>query len=277
MKPAVWSSQLDGAALAVLESLGYRAVGVAMGMSVYVRSPYTSYSTASSRSGPSFNQRFYPCPHGKNSLTHTGGLNYRQTWLQDPRRLALHHVRDKLTGDAARMGAHGVIGVSIEHSVLQHGEQPTRQLRMTGTAIRAADVDRAGVRVFSTTLGISGLAQLLLTGRVPTGLTFGTALVEVMPGCVIRSTKRSHDLVALDQFGDASEMARKSAVDDLRGEGARLGSEEVVAVDLDLEDVARPTPSGWTSVTAYATGTAVRRFDGGGGARARSVFGLEPR
>lgn len=277
MKPGVWSSQLDGAALAVLESLGYRAVGVAMGMSVYVRSPYTGYSTTASRSGSSPNERFYPCPHGKYSLTHTAGLNYRQTWLQDPRRLALQHVRDKLTSDAASMGAHGVIGVSIQHSILLQSEQPIRQLRMTGTAIRAADVDRAGARVFSTTLGVSGLAQLLLTGRVPTAVTFGTALVEVMPGCVIRTTKRSRDLVSLEQLADASEMARKAAVDDLRGEAARLGDAEVVAVDLDLEDVGQLTPSGWTSVSAYATGTVVRRFEGRSGVTARNVFGLEPR
>jgi uncharacterized protein YbjQ (UPF0145 family) len=210
-------------------------------------------------------------------------LNYRQTWLQDPRRLALRAVRDKLTTDAAGLGAHGVIGVSIEHATLRHSEPPVRQLRMTGTAIRAADVKIGNVgnvgevaagNLFATTRGASGFAQLLLGGRVPTGLTFGTALIEVMPGCVIRTTKRSRDAVLLEQLADASEMARKLAIDDLRTEGAKLGGDEVVAVDLDLEDAASLTPGGWTSVSAYATGTAVRRFDNATDVRAQQVFSL---
>jgi uncharacterized protein YbjQ (UPF0145 family) len=277
MTPPVWSTQLDGAALAVLESIGYRAVGVAMGMSAYIRTAYASYPSGVSHPGSSPNQQFYPCPHGKYSLTHTPGLNYRQTWLQDPRRLALRTVRDKLDADVARLGAHGVLGVSIEHSVLRHSEPPVRQLRMTGTAIRAAGVDAARGRVFSTTLSASGFAQLLLSGRAPTGLAFGTALVQVMPGCVIRTTKRSRDLVMLDQLADASEMARKLAIDDLRDETERLGGDEAVAVELDLEDAAALTPGGWTSISAYATGTAVRRFDGVSGigdVKARQVFAL---
>lgn len=274
MTARVWSSQLDGAALAVLESFGYRAVGVAMGMSAYLRTVYSSSPGQVSRPGSSPNQTFYPCPHGKYSLSHTPGLNYRQTWLQDPRRMALGNVRDKLHSDVARLGAHGVIGVSIEHEVLRHSEPPVRQLRMTGTAIRADRVGNSAGRVFSTTLGASGFAQLLLGGRAPTGLAFGTALVEVMPGCVIRTTKRSRDVVMLEQLADASGMARKLAVDDLRGEAAKLDGDEVVAVDLDLDDATALAPGGWTSVSAYATGTAVRRFDGAGNVRARQIFAL---
>jgi uncharacterized protein YbjQ (UPF0145 family) len=276
MTSRVWSTQLDSAALAVLESLGYRAVGVAVGMSAYVQAAYASYQSQVGRPGSSPNQKFYPCPHGKFSLSHTPGLNYRQTWLQDPRRVALRTVRDKLHADAVRLGAHGVIGVVIERAILRHSEPPVRQLRMTGTAIRAAEVEGSVGRVFSTTLGAAGLAQLLLNGQVPTGLTFGTAVVQVMPGCVIR-TRRSRDVVLLDQLADASEMARKLAIDDLRGEAVSLGGDDVVAVDLDLEDAASLTPSGWTSISAYATGTSVRRFDGAPSIRARRVFGLGAR
>jgi hypothetical protein len=41
-----------------------------------------------------------------------------------------------------------------------------------------------------------------------------------------------------------------------------------------LEDAASLTPGGWTSVSAYATGTAVRRFDNATDVRAQQVFSL---
>lgn len=264
-----WAARLDGAELATIESVGFRAVGVPMGMSIYRDTAYAGYpgrgygSPISRPASPS--QRFYPCPHGSNSLGHAPGLNYRQTWSQAPRRLALKHVLDKLVTDARTMGAHGVIGISIQQSKFIAGEPPIQQIRMTGTAVRAdvGEADSHG-RLFTTTLSAAGLVELLLTGRTPLEVTFGNALVAVMPGCVLRHSKRSKGIVEVRQLADASEMSREAAVADLRADAAKAGASEIVGIELDLESALPPrVATGWASVHAFATGTAVRRFDNG--------------
>lgn len=274
----VWTATIGGAALAALESVGFRAVGVAMGMSVYAQQPYTAYPVGSSpisRSMP--NQQFYPCPHGRSGPAHAPGLNYRQRWAQAPRRVALKNVLDKLRSEGSALGAHGVIGISIEHSVFRSGEPPIQQLRMTGTAVRAigAAAPAPGVRPFTTTLDAAALIELLLSGRSPVGLVFGNAVVGVLPGCVLRTTKRRAGIVELDQLGDASQSARAAAMDDLRSDASRLGTSDVTAIELDLGGALNITAGGWTSVHAYATGTAIRRFDTGlAHVGARQVFRL---
>jgi uncharacterized protein YbjQ (UPF0145 family) len=294
-----WSARFDGAELATIEAVGFRAVGVPMGMSIYRDVTYIGYpagrgtpggrTNASAGGRPvgrvtspisrpaSASQRFYPCPHGSNSLTHAPGLNYRQTWTQAPRRLALKHVLDKLVTDARNMGAHAVIGISIQESKFIDGEPPIRQIRMTGTAVRA-DIGETNpcARVFTTTLSAAGLVELLLTGRTPLELTFGNAVVAVMPGCVLRHSKRTKGIVEIDQLADASEMAREAAVADVRVDAAKAGATEIFGIELDLDSALPPrVGAGWASVHAYAVGTAVRRFDNGlDQVGARQIFRL---
>jgi uncharacterized protein YbjQ (UPF0145 family) len=266
---APWSTRLDGAELAAVESVGFRAVGVPIGMSIYRDIAYAAYpgrsygSPISRPSSPS--QRFYPCPHGSTSLSHAPGLNYRQTWAQSPRRLALKHVLDKLVADARTMGAHGVIGISIQHSTFLAGEPPIRQIRMMGTAVRVeSDETSEHGPLFTTSLSAAGVVGLLLTGRTPMEVTFGNAVVSVMPGCVLRHSKRTKGIVEVTQLGDASEMAREAAVADLRADAAKASASEIVGIELDLDSALPPrVGGGWASVHAYATGTAVRSFDNG--------------
>jgi uncharacterized protein YbjQ (UPF0145 family) len=265
-----WAARLNGAELATIEAVGFRAVGVPMGMSIYRDVLYTGYPAGRGAGSPftrpaSPSQRFYPCPHGSNSVTHLPGLNYRQTWNQAPRRQALKHVLDKLVSDARSMGAHGVIGVSVQQSIFTAGEPPVRQVRMTGTAVRAEGAQgSAHGRLFTTTLSAAGLVELLLTGRTPLELTFGNAVVAVMPGCVLRHSKRTKGVVEVTQLADASEMAREAAVGDLRADAAKAGASEVVGIDLDLDSALPPRlGTGWASVHAYAIGTAVRSFENG--------------
>jgi uncharacterized protein YbjQ (UPF0145 family) len=282
-----WAARLDGAELATIEAVGFRAVGVPIGMSIYREMAYIGYlagrgtlgsqtnaATGNRSAGgvssaitrlPSPSRRSYPCPHGSNSLSHAPGMNYRQTWTQAPRRLALKHVLDKLVTDARTMGAHGVIGISIQESKFIDGEPPIRQIRMTGTAVRAeiGDIGANG-RLFTTTLPAAGLVELLLIGRTPLEVTFGNAVVSVIPGCVLRHSKRTKGIVEIDQLADASEMARDAAVADVRADAAKAGATEIVGIELDL-DSALPSRvgAGWPAVHAYAMGTAVRRFDNG--------------
>jgi uncharacterized protein YbjQ (UPF0145 family) len=265
-----WAARLNGAELAAIQAVGFRAVGVAMGMSIYRDTIYASFPAGRGAGSPisrpaSPSQRFYPCPHGSNSISHLPGLNYRQTWNQAPRRQALRHVVDKLVTDALGMGAHGVIGISVQQSIFTAGDPPIRQIRMTGTAVRAEGAEgSANGRLFTTTLSAAGLVELLLTGRTPLELTFGNAVVAVMPGCVLRHSKRTKGIVEVTQLGDASEMARAAAVSDLRADAAKAGATEVVDIELDL-DSALPSRigTGWRSVHAYGIGTAVRNFENG--------------
>jgi uncharacterized protein YbjQ (UPF0145 family) len=276
--PKPWAAQLDGASLAALEATGFRPVGVAMGMSIYSEQYYAGYPATSSPIGrPSKGQRFYPCPHGRFGLTHTPGLNYQQAWGQAPRRMAMQAVLQKVRFDAHAMGAHGVIGLVINHATFRAGEPPIRQLRMTGTAVRAEGVMETtdASSVFTTTGGAGAFTELLLTGRAPTSVAFGNAVVAVMPGCVLRLSRRTKEVIEIDQLADASEMARAAAIDDLRSGASKAGAREIVGIDLDLGDATRVTTSGWTSIHAYAIGTAVARFEPSiGRVSARQLFRL---
>ncbi|HEY5199391.1 MAG TPA: heavy metal-binding domain-containing protein [Acidothermaceae bacterium] len=265
-----WAARLNGTELATVEAVGFRAIGVAMGMSIYRDVVYTGYPAGRGYGSPisrpaSASQRFYPCPHGSNSLGHAPGLNYRQTWTQSPRRMALKHVLDKLVADGRSMGAHAVIGISVQQSKFMDGEPPIRQIRMTGTAVRAeGGENNAHGRLFTTTLSAGDLLALLLTGRTPLEITFGNAVVAVMPGCVLRHSKRAKGIVEITQLGDASEMAREAAVADLRADAAKASATDVVGIELDLDSALPPRAgAGWAAVHAYAMGTAVRRFENG--------------
>ena len=82
---------------------------------------------------------------------------------------------DRLEQDASRVGADGVVGVSV-------AEQPVgtngHQLALVGTAIRLRSVPQLP-RPFLSALSMDDFLKLLMAGWVPTGIAWGHSAVHV--------------------------------------------------------------------------------------------------
>src|ERR1700722_2901332 len=136
-----WTSDLSVAELSAVRRVGFRPVGMVVGMSVYQIAlqgvgpasfglPAQGWGTLGTLGGqqmgagwvPSgFRGYFkgYPCTHAAYGLGHGYGVNYEDVFyeeaLADTYRLAL----GRLLEEATQLGAHGVVGVRHTLSDLQ--------------------------------------------------------------------------------------------------------------------------------------------------------------
>jgi len=81
----------------------------------------------------------------------------------------------RLEQDALRLGADGVVGVSVVEQPL---DTAGHQLQLVGTAIRLRSVDQLP-RPFLSALSMDDFLKLLLAGWVPTGIAWGHSAVHV--------------------------------------------------------------------------------------------------
>jgi hypothetical protein len=81
----------------------------------------------------------------------------------------------RLEQDALRVGADGVVGVSVVEQPL---DANGHQLQLVGTAIRLRTVDQLP-RPFLSALSMDDFLKLLMAGWVPTGIAWGHSAVHV--------------------------------------------------------------------------------------------------
>lgn len=273
-----WTSDLSVAELSAIRRVGFRPVGMVVGMSVYQIAlqgvgpayfglPSTGWGTMGTLGGqgmgagwsPAGFQGFfkgYPCTHAVYGLGHAYGVNYEDLYyeqaLTDTFRLAL----ERLQAEAEALGAHGVVGVRHTLSDLPiTSSAPVVELKMVGTAISrpsAPPLDRP----FTSHMSGQQFAKLLDTGRVPAGLVFGVGAVRSQGGCVGMTTSSSWSGSEFVQRSEAVQQSQRIAVGEIE-ERARALGEQVVGVDVSLS-----MREGGESAMAsmYAIGTAVRRF-----------------
>jgi uncharacterized protein YbjQ (UPF0145 family) len=82
---------------------------------------------------------------------------------------------DRLEQDALRVGADGVVGVSVVEQPL---DTNGHQLQLVGTAIRLRTVKQLP-RPFLSALSMDDFLKLLMAGWVPTGIAWGHSAVHV--------------------------------------------------------------------------------------------------
>lgn len=273
-----WTSDLSVAELSAVRRVGFRPVGMAVGMSVYQIAlqgvgpsyfglPSTGWGTLGTLGGqgmgagwsPSGFRGFfkgYPCTHAVYGLGHAYGVNYEDLYyeeaLTDTFRLAL----ERLQAEATALGAHGVVGVRHTLTDLQVASSaPVIELKMVGTAIireGAAPLDRP----FTSHMSGQEFAKLLDTGRVPAGLVFGVGAIRSQGGCVGMTTASSWSGAEFVQRSESVQQAQRIAVGEIEDRAQGLG-EQVVGVDVQLS-IREGGESSMASM--YAIGTAVRRF-----------------
>jgi len=82
---------------------------------------------------------------------------------------------DRLEQDALRLGADGVVGVSVVEQPL---DVTGHQLQLVGTAIRLRTVEKLP-RPFLSALSMDDFLKLLIAGWVPAGIAWGHSAVHV--------------------------------------------------------------------------------------------------
>jgi uncharacterized protein YbjQ (UPF0145 family) len=273
-----WTSDLSVAELSAVRRVGFRPVGMVVGMSVYQIAlqgvgpsyfglPSTGWGTLGTLGGqgmgagwsPSGFRGFfkgYPCTHAVYGLGHAYGVNYEDLYYEqaitDTFRLAL----ERLEAEASALGAHGVVGVRHTLTDLQVASSaPVIELKMVGTAIVRPGAPPLE-RPFTSHMSGQQFAKLLDTGRVPGGLVFGVGAVRSQGGCVGMTTSGSWSGSEFVQRSEAVQQSQRIAVDEIE-DRARPFGEQVVGVDVSLS-----LREGGESAMAsmYAVGTAVRRF-----------------
>jgi len=270
-----WTSDLSVAELSAVRRVGFRPVGMVVGMSVYQIAlqgvgpayfglPAAGWGTLGPRGmgagwAPSgFRGYFkgYPCTHAVYGLGHGYGVNYEDLYyeqaLSDTFRLAL----ERLSTEAAALGAHGVVGVRHTLSDLQVASSaPVIELKMVGTAISRPSAPPLE-QPFTSHLSGQQFAKLLDTGRVPASLVFGVGAVRSTGGCVGIASTGTWSGAEFVQRSEAVQQAQHIAVEAL-GARARSIAEQVIGVDvrLSLREGAEAAMA-----SMHAVGTAVRRF-----------------
>jgi uncharacterized protein YbjQ (UPF0145 family) len=273
-----WTSDLSVAELSAVRRVGFRPVGMVVGMSVYQIAlqgvgpsyfglPSTGWGTLGTLGGQGMGAgwtpqgfhgffKSYPCTHAVYGLGHAYGVNYEDVYyeqaLSDTFRLAL----ERMLAEATALGAHGVVGVRHTLSDLQVASSaPVIELKVVGTAIvrpGAAPLDSP----FTSHMSGQEFAKLLDTGRVPAGLVYGVGAIRSQGGCVGMTTANSWSGAEFVQRSESVQQAQRIAVGEIEERAQNLG-EQVVGVDVTLS-IREGGESSMASM--YAIGTAVRRF-----------------
>jgi uncharacterized protein YbjQ (UPF0145 family) len=270
-----WTSDLSVAELSAVRRVGFRPVGMVVGMSVYqiaLQGVGPSYfglpaqgwgslgpQTTGAGWAPSGFQGYfkgYPCTHAVYGLGHGYGVNYEDLYYEEALSDAFRLAIERLRSEAAALGAHGVVGVRHTISNLQLASSaPVVELKMVGTAISrpsAPPLDQP----FTSHLSGQEFAKLLGSGRVPASLVFGVGAVRSTGGCVGLSSASTWSGAEFVQRSEALQQAQHIAVEALTV-SARSIAEQVIGVDVRLT-----LREGEQSAmaTMNAIGTAVRRF-----------------
>lgn len=196
----------------------------------------------------------YPCPHG-GAVTHLDGYTYERRIYEKVPRRALETTRQRLSEQAAVIGAHGVVVTHLRKCWVA-GPTLGVSVSMAGTA-----VSRPGApclpEPFTTYLSGTDLAKALRAGWVPTDLVATVASVAVDAGCATVSQRRIGSVGEVVQLGEAMTACRRLVVEDLEAQASRRG-DGVVAVEVQVNvheaDSRSPILEGW------GVGTAVRSF-----------------
>jgi len=174
---------------------------------------------------------------------------------------------DRLEQDALRIGADGVVGVSV-------AEQPVgttgHQLALFGTAIRLPSV-RQMPRPFLSALSMDDFLKLLIAGWVPTGIAWGHSAVHVhgwlvspwQQGVARRNAEMAGPTMGVNAARDRAQRMMHASMQRCQAQGT-VGT----SITIDRRSQACGTTTGSRArdgaagmlISAHAVGTGVVRY-----------------
>lgn len=249
-----WSSDLSVAELAAVRGVGFDPVGLVMGTSVY-------------HIGYQYGQRFgigwrppsgvldsFPCTHGWYHEGQMMGWNWENIAYAHALGAARELAMERMEKEAAALGAHGVVGLRVNH---ERGAEwgGHVQFLAIGTAIVRRGAPPLS-SVFTSHLSGQEFAKLIRIGFVPAGFVAGIGAVQIQAGCMMEWQERLSQNAEIEQFTLAAQKARQLAVRHLEDHVALVG-QGVVGVE---STAVSHSVGGAELLEVQLTGTAVRRF-----------------
>jgi uncharacterized protein YbjQ (UPF0145 family) len=244
-RPKLWTSDLSVNELFVSRSVDFEPISQVFGSSVY----HMAYAL------------------GQWSYSGTGEISDFSQALYHARALAL----GRLLQEAAALGAHGVIGVRLEHQEYEWGAN-LLEFSALGTAVRLRNWPGQLSQPFTSDLSGQEFVKLLDAGYVPVTLAMGCVAYYVYTTWEDEYAKRSWVNQEMGAYTQGVYRARRLAFSRLAEDARRVRAEGVVGSDVHMRvrevTASRPRPYSNDSeaiedhiVEFFAFGTAIVEMD----------------
>src|SRR2546421_3043149 len=205
-RPGLWTSDLSVGEFLCTRTLRFEALGQVLGASIY----HIAYNMMQSQNAV------------------TGEISVFSQALYEARDLALGRMRQ----EAAALGAHGVVGVRLEHKAYEWGSN-LLDFTAIGTAVRlpgAAPLPRP----FLSDLSGQETLTLLRTGYVPVGVAVGCCAYYVVTTLADEWQQRGWYNNEMSRLTSAVYQARHIAMDRMAADGRAMGADGIVGSDVHL-------------------------------------------
>ncbi len=160
----------------------------------------------------------------------------------------------RMHAEAAEVGAHGVVGVTIERAV----HASFVDISLTGTAVRPIGAPAVPPDdIFVSDLSARDFALLKIAGWRPLALVQGASFVYAPRRSVGTVMRQRTQNVELSNYTEAMYSARETAMERMQSMALAVGASGVVEVKV----AEGPMPFATHAVAFAAWGTAVRRDD----------------
>ncbi|AMM22211.1 hypothetical protein AX769_03485 [Frondihabitans sp. PAMC 28766] len=229
-----FSSDLSVSEFALLQEAGFEPLGFVLGSSIY----HIGIQVA------------------------RWGQNQELTVLTQAMYSARELAMDRMQAEADRLGADGVVGVTLRMQSYVWGQE-VLEFVATGTAIRALEgqgVHKApNGKAFSTDLSVQDFYRLLQTGNVPVAFVMGTCVYHIAHQGVLQSLRQMGVNQEMPQFTQGVYEARELALNRMQAEVVGAGGSGVLGVRLQVLNHVW----GEHATEFLSLGTAVRPLAGG--------------
>jgi uncharacterized protein YbjQ (UPF0145 family) len=267
-----FSSGLSVTELAACDELGLRPLGLVQGFCAMQWSwygPGAPYSTSlvgvgggmftgPQTSGGQGLVQQWSCPHGYVDAGHRRwGANVEQVLLERRWAEGFAAAFDRMVQEAARLGAHGIVGIADR--VHRVADARILEFHLTGTAVGAEGVAPPdGGVLFTTFLAGQRLVKLVEAGFVPVAAVAALASVRMWASCVTEYLLGGQAALLgigpgdheIDQLAEArmtalrlarSQVHRQLGADTLHGADTATHHAEVGPGDLVIDCTLRGT------------------------------------
>jgi uncharacterized protein YbjQ (UPF0145 family) len=241
-RPRIWTSDLSVDELLAAHAVDFEPIGQVLGSSIY----HIAYNVA----------QFW------------GGQMWGQAGELSTISQALYHARDlamgRMRAEAQALGAHGVIGVRLEHRAYEWGPN-LFEFTAIGTAVRLIGWKGQLPQPFTGDLSGQEFLKLLHAGYVPTTLAMGTAVYYVLPSWRMVQQMQSWYNQEVTPLTRAVYEARHQAMARMAQDARRVHADGIVGSDLriDVHEVEVSEDKRYFIIEIFAFGTAIAEIGRG--------------
>ncbi len=248
-----WDSVLSVDEFAVIRSVGFEPAGQVFGAAVYYLATVAGVSCPGTAAGS------YPLPTARG---YSGPAEKLAQSLHEGRRTVI----DRMTGECADLGGHGVVGAALEVTEIPATRLTSAAIKftVTGTAVRATGCPPLA-RPFSSDLSGPDFAKLIMAGWAPAGIALGISVAGLHDDLVTTSSGPWGTANAeVPAYTNLMTRVRQDARDRLDQSVRELGADGVVVSSMSLRVQSERCLAGMAAADHFAeavvTGSAVTQF-----------------